>query len=89
MADKLFTKGAFPSNQKSAAEQYELEMFELFSDHDVDLVECQIPEIQPDEEELASSMWHDYSAVFPMLNEQGRAVARSSEWQFVLEGGNQ
>ena len=89
MADKLFTKGAFPSNQKSAAEQYELEMFELFGDHDADLVEIQIREIKRDEEELASSMWHDYSAVFPMLNEQGRAVARSSEWQFVLEGGNQ
>jgi hypothetical protein len=56
VADKLFIKGAFPSNQKSAAEQYELEMFELFGDHDIDadLVECQIPEIQPDEEGLAS-----------------------------------
>lgn len=89
MADKLFIKGAFPANQKSAAEQYELEMFELFGDHDADLVECQIPEIQPDEEALASNMWQDYSAVFPMLHEQGRALARSSEWQFVLEEGNQ
>ena len=91
MADKLFLKGAIPTNQTSAAAGYELEMFELFGDHDADLklVECQIPDIQPDEEALASGMWQDYSSIFPALNEQGRALARRNEWQFVLENGEE
>ena len=89
MADELFLKGAFPTNQTSAAAGYELEMFELFGDHDADLVECQIPDTQPDEEALASGMWEDYSSIFPTPNEQGRALARRNEWQFVLENGEE
>ena len=66
-------------------------MFELLGDHDVDLIECQDDDIQSDEEALTASMWHDYSAVFPMLHDQGRALARRNEWQFVVEDleGNQ
>ena len=63
MAGKLFVKNTLPSNAHAAADAHELEMFDLFGDHDTDLVDVQIDE---DEEALAAGMWTDYSAVFPM-----------------------
>lgn len=34
-------------------------------------------------------MWKDYSSIFPILNQQGRALARRNEWQLVIENGEE
>ena len=81
MAGKLFVKNTLPSNAHAAADAHELEMFDLFGDHDTDLVD--VVQIDEDEEALATGMWTDYSAVFPTLNQQGRALEQAADWQFV------
>ena len=81
MAGTLFVKNTLPSNAHAAADAHELEMFDLFGDHDTDLVD--IVQIDEDEEALATGMWTDYSAVFSTLNQQGRALEQAADWQFV------
>ena len=84
MAGKLFVRNTLPSNATSAADAHQLEMYDLFGDHDADLVDVQIDD---DEEALAAGMWTDYSAVFPTLNEQARALEQGDAWQFVTCDG--
>ena len=66
-------------------------MFGLFGDHDANLdqVDVQIDEdeVRMKELSIAARMWTDYSAVFPTLNEQGRALEQGASWQFVTCNG--
>ena len=80
MAGKLFVKNTLPSNAHSAADAHQLEMFDLFGDHDADLVDVQIDEdeVRMKKLSIAAGMWTDYSAVFPTLNEQGRSMERGA-----------
>ena len=40
----------------------------------------------PNSDDDATSMWRDYSAVFPSLHERGRELARADEWNFTSYG---
>ena len=83
-------KSHLPSNSKAAAAQYEEEMFDLFGD--ADIIEGEIHHAETNNDvmdvatssdcDAATSMWHDYSAVFPSLQERGRALAQADEWNF-------
>ena len=59
-------------------------MFDLFGD--TDLVDSDIDaNITGDDVAQASSMWTDYSSIFPTLHEQGRSLARDMEWSFITQ----
>ena len=89
MAGKLFAKSSLPSNQLTAGNEYEAEMFDLFGDTDQILIEGEIDgDVTGEDVVQATSMWTDYSSVFPTLHEQGRNLARDIEWSFITEGGS-
>ena len=84
MAGKLFVRNILPLNATSAADAHQREMYDLFGDHDADLVDV---DIDDDEEALPAGMWTDYSAALPTLNEQGHALEQGAAWQFVTCDG--
>ena len=74
-------KTSLPSNATAAAIEYQDEMLDLFAD--ADLAGADIDAAIEAEDASASSLWHDYSAIFPTLQEQGRSLMAREQWSFV------
>ena len=73
-------KTSLPSNATAAIE-YQDEMLDLFAD--ADLAGADIDAAIEAEDASASSLWHDYSAIFPTLQERGRSLMATEQWSFV------
>ena len=84
LAGNLFVKTSLPSNATAAALEYEDEMLDLFADTDLIGDELDAA-IEAEDAIEASALWHDYSGIFPALQEKGQSVVRSKQWSFVSE----
>ena len=61
--------------------------FVIFLDHATMDVFLRKHGLSREQVQAKRKMWTDYSAVFPTLNEQGRALEQGASWQFVTCNG--